>query len=1149
MLRTNLSKKFQKTTISEGANSTKNPQNATKTQEKRENSKKLDYSNNPINVAKTPVLTTKQSIDNKDNSLIYHTQNENVKFFYSLENFQRFAYGHAKHTDNFLQVWQSLGYEHNPAKSYSTHKLHPQDREKKLSIYGNGFAYKNDAGNIIDFLTNYRNHSFDGAYEYIAKTYGLEYEIRPWHARTTKPSVNTTKTNKVAKKLYNPSNTDLKKETQAYFESRIYSELGLSESEAKNYFFPSLQRPYGIGIRYTDLDKNTLTYGDDNKTFSRVRLTKPYQDKNGNTAKYLSPKGAGTFPYITALAHAQTDITTGRTLYITEGEIKALYSVNTLKLPFIGVGGVSLVARTEKDIFDNPIYETACFDSHTKEVLKRFSYDKIHLLFDSDTFQNKGKEHRYRQFFAAIKKAFIAAQKLEIKTFTFSVVNPNNSHHAKGIDDFDGKCEPLEVRTKLLQTSHHNGLFWHFKLDTKEKPQKALKSLEDAFKASFEAKPQPTEITINGKFLGGSLLENTAFKKSILTQQYTYLDAPTGLGKSYFVQHFLTPFLNSQGYTVLFAAPRNAIAKQQALEKGKIVFTADTETKAIERLKNEAKDIIYTNFDKLRNAYQVLTQFHGLKVFIVIDEAHLVPFDSSFRADVIGSVLDTLKENTNNLLMTATPTELSFATNNFKVIATQKKPYNRPNLVFCSDSKMTTYALEKGLQVIDNGSKVIVHLNNIDSAKTLKKAFESEGIKTHLFASNGLDTEEKEAFEAMQAKTTFYWSDNTDVIITTSVLEAGINIETDKAVTNIYLNKTPFGFDNTSYRQFIARIRNYDTFEVDNIIVTQNYKHFLPCEDLVVRYNYQNSLELAFENAIHHTNQMEKLIKQGSYEKDRFSSSISQNVYLNEDKGYFDINYQHVFTDYTQHTNKKGSPFFENPTKVFFYENEIDKGIKSHTQALDDEKEKAENEIVEMFYNDFDCLLKSVNKETKDVRLESQTTIQNDKVEAITLTAVQLQIAEKLLIDYFQLLKTSPYKVKDVPKLKSILTCKKSFTMRQTQDLGKRKRNYINYWLLDRKEKGKKTGVEEYFKIEEFHRIIAILEKTKGKELTAQQLTDRINKGKHKKNIYTKKTALSLSQMLCEITKTSKRIDNKKTKIYQFESVRIWEKELEKLTE
>ena len=55
-----------------------------------------------------------------------------------------------------------------------------------------------------------------------------------------------------------------------------------------------------------------------------------------------------------------------------------------------------------------------------------------------------------------------------------------------------------------------------------------------------------------------------------------------------------------------------------------------------------------------------------------------------------------------------------------------------------------------------------------------------------------------------------------------------------------------------------------------------------------------------------------------------------------------------------------------------------------------------------MLYNDFDCLLKSVNKDTKNVRLESQTTVQNDSVEPIQLTAVQLQIAEKLLISYFR---------------------------------------------------------------------------------------------------------------------------------------------------
>jgi len=203
-----------------------------------------------------------------------------------------------------------------------------------------------------------------------------------------------------------------------------------------------------------------------------------------------------------------------------------------------------------------------------------------------------------------------------------------------------------------------------------------------------------------------------------------------------------------------------------------------------------------------------------------------------------------------------------------------------------------------------------------------------------------------------------------------------------------------------------------------------------------------------------------------------------------------------------------------------------------------------------MFYNAFECLLKSVNKETKDVRLESQTAVQNDNVEPIQLTAVQLQIAEKLLNNYFQLLKTSPYKIKDVPKLKNILTCKESFTMRKTQDLSKRKNQYISYWLLDRKEKGKKIGTKEFFRIEEYERILTILSQTKGKELTAQDMTNKLNKGKHQKNRYTKKTALSICQMLCEIKEKTIKVSKGKTaKMYQFESIKIWEKELEKLTE
>jgi len=1095
------------------------------------------------------IFTDKQKYKDIKKSLNYKAKKEKLNRAYR-------EYVESESTkDNYFAAWQSLGLF--AAKTTQANK----DLNTRYGKFGKTNLSFFDVNNVFlvkDFTsdTTYNPYSFAKAFtntsEYKSDFYKRIYNLldyREFAIREEEQSFISS--NREPKHISKPVKTILSslEKTKEYFENRIYSELGLTENEAKDYFFPYFDSPYGIGIKYTNLEKEPIKYGSENKDFDRIRLTTPKDKK-----KYHSHNGSGYFPYITPLANNQDLFESENVLYSIEGEFKAFFAVQKLKIACIGIGGLHLGVTTEKeiDVFGRKrvLKNTAEFLPLTKQIIEKGKFESYGLIFDSDTFQNISKKDRSSSFFTAIERQIIAAKKMGIKQFVFSCINPDNKYQAKGLDDLAIHCEPSEIRKKLESNSYHNDLFWHFKFDLTQDYARSLKNLQDTFKASSQIKLEPTKIRLNG-YLGSQLLENTAFQKSILKEKYTFLEAPTGLGKSYFVQHYLTPFLNKKGYTVLFAAPRNAIAKQQAAEKEKIVFTADTVSKAIERLKTEQKDIVYTNFDKLHEAYKVLTELHGLKVFIVVDEAHLIPFDSSFRADVIGSVLDTLKENPTNLLMTATPTELSFPTKNFKVISTDKKAYNRPNLVFCSDSKMTTYALEEGLQVIEKGHRVIIHCNDLDAAKTLKKSFNSHEKKVHLFASNGLDTQEKEVFEEMQTKSTFIWNDDTDVIITTSVLEAGINIKTDRAVTNIYLNKTPFGFDNISFRQFIARVRNYNEFEVENIIVTKNYKHFLPSENLVLRYDYQTSLELAFENALHHSNQMERLIANDTYEKDRFSSMLSQNVYLNESKGYFDINYQNIFADFTRHSRSKGSPFFENPTKIFFYDNEIDNNIEAHTKELESEKEKAENEVVSMFYEDFDCLLKSVNKETKDVRLESQTTITNDSIEPIQLTALQLQIAEKLLIGYFQLLKTSPHKgIKDVPKLKNILACKKSSTMRKTQDLSKRKNEYISYWLLDRKEKGGKLGTKEFFRIEEYRRVISVLKQTKGQKLTAQEITNKINKGKHQKNRYTKKIALSICQMLCEISENTVRIDSKKTaKIYQFESVKIWEKELGNLTE
>ena len=829
-----------------------------------------------------------------------------------------------------------------------------------------------------------------------------------------------------------------------------------------------------------------------------------------------------------------------------------------LGLPFVGLGGISLTAQTDKNELGKTIYESARFDEYLLKTIEKFAYKHIHLLFDADTFDNQSKENRHIQFFAAIKKAFIATQKLGLD-FTFSVVNPASK--AKGLDDLGKDFTPLEIRKNLLRTSHHNPLFQHFRLDTKKTVNENLFLLQNAFLASQKVAQKPKKVEITG-FLGNQLLENEEFINDVETHKYTLLEAPTGIGKSYFVKHHLAEYAYKKGYTVLFASPRNVIAKQQALdlkgENDKIVFTADTQTQAIERLKIEEKiDIVYTNFDKLADAYHILTQFHHKKVLLVIDEQHLITGDSTFRDKVITKVLDTLKVNPTNLLMSATPTDMYLfgeKISHWKVVAKDKTPYQKPSLVFCSEKKMKQFAFEKTKELVEENQRVILHLNSLEQARIVKNLLEKNKIGVHLLASQGLTPTEKENFECIQRQSTFEWKDDKSVIITTSVLETGFNIATDRKTIMLYFNKTQAGFDNKAYRQFVARVRNYDKFEVENTIITQNSAYFLPSENLVLGYDYESKITY-LENLKETHNQayLAEKQKEGdlfvNYQKEELKTLVSKGLYFDREKEIFDISYTDVFADYIHHKNRQGSPYFEEPKEILFYEQKMNTEITQLEQLKAAEREKAEGEIAFWFTNEFERIVVSVEQHTQDVKLKSK--LKNSfSEEAINLTPLQLLLAEQLLKHYLFLLKVQKIKtIQNVAALKTILIDTQQLTFRKTNDLKKRKNQFVTYTLLLRREKEYRLGISESMQVEEYKRIINTIEKLDSIPLRAEEITKVINRSQHQQRRYTKRKLFDLLHTLFHLKRTAKVSEGKKIYYYTFEGQKDVQEALNELLE
>lgn len=1098
--------------------------------------------------------------ENKENALKSDTDYEVWKYkiegidtpFNSLETVQRYVYGIAKQ-DCFSKVWQKLGYDFNYKKE--SFKYNQNAKKKNLTIYKNGYGYafgSDKGGSIFSFLDKYQNHTEELAFEYIAKVYNLEYElVKLSDFKPSKPqkATNTYQTQNKALQIDKRAN-------KAYFEN-VCKEYGL---ELENPYFSICEN--GFDIVYLDLDKTPFAY---NKgTFTRQRYFIPLEYKNGKTKKYNTPSkidknDLGYFPYLTPLAYNQNVLKNAPTLYSTEGEKKALYGCKMLNLPFYGIGGHGLGTITEKNpLTKKSIHKTAVFHSQIIELIEKENFTSYCLLLDSDTFQNKGKESRALSFFASVKKEFIAAQKVGIKEFTFSTINPNNTHNCKGLDDLGLHYSTKEIKEKLENKTHHNDLFWHFRLDTAKEASNALFFIKKAFLASAKVEVEVEKIDIKGLYIGSQLLENinSNFVTSLLCKKHIILNAPTGLGKSFFIENFFTDFAkDTLNRVVLFCSPRTALSKQQA--KDGILFTAPTNKEAIERLKTEIenKNLFYCNYDNLKTAYKALKDWHNKEVFVVVDEYHLLVKDTfKGREGVIKEVFEVLNESPKNLYLSATPLKLplsDFA--EFTVHSKEKKAYKTPTLVFATQKQKLECTLDCILKSVRKNNRVMVHYNSIDNLYILKSLLQDKGIKARICAKESdIKDKDLEFFNTIQTDTNFVWNSNVEVILCTSVLEVGINLKTNRNTDLIFVNQCQNGFDLRSYLQFIARIRNYTEFEITNTIISQNLKKFFPSQSLKLDFDFTENTEFAAENANLHNLQYLKIKeKYSKVEKDRFRNKCSQDVVFNTDKEVFEVDTISVLHDYSIYENENSSPYFAAPTKVVIYQKENEnEQLKEKVENIEKEKEKAEKSVYTLYADDFYTLLSSVWKLTKNPKLQSKCFLRTNPNEPIQLNRLELRFSEQLLQNHFLLAKT----VKklsgndlECSEIKNVLVDKESQNLRKTSDLSRSKKAFITYFLLTNTDS--KNRVKESIQIKELQRIISILESCKGKQISLSELLKLVNLGRYGKTTYTNTTLLELMEILTDFESKRETVNDKKITLYTIKNGKNFSKELERLKE
>lgn len=242
------------------------------------------------------------------------------------------------------------------------------------------------------------------------------------------------------------------KNTPSYFQQEIIEKLGFSEEELTvTARFPEEKGKFlnipliceceeGFRINYVSPDGYISQYTNSNgkqRNFERIRLKEPV----GNQ-KYKQPKGSGIYPFITPLVlDSYQQNKKIETLFVVEGEKKALVAAKYLDLPFIAIPGIN--SFTDKD--SNEIHP------YIGKIIEKCNVKQVVLVFDSDwnEISEESESDLFKRpfsFYTAVKQFREHTKKLNIDLY-FSPIKSEFLNIAKGLDDLI--MEPKTKREQL----------------------------------------------------------------------------------------------------------------------------------------------------------------------------------------------------------------------------------------------------------------------------------------------------------------------------------------------------------------------------------------------------------------------------------------------------------------------------------------------------------------------------------------------------------------------------------------------------------------------------------------------------------------------------------------------------------------------------
>jgi len=205
-------------------------------------------------------------------------------------------------------------------------------------------------------------------------------------------------------------------------------------------------------------EKSRKTVTDDGEGLDIYTVTRLSPENINGTGKYKMPYGVETYPFITKETlkcyEKQTEI---RTLYLTEGYLKAIAAAHHTKLPFVAIGSITLYKNQDGEFYDD-----------MKKIIEVCKVQNVMMVYDGDCRNisnvtgKKKPQRQTTQFFSSALNLRFFISELGVNFYFCAIQTDRIKNQPKGIDDLIlSNFEELEkITLNLKKLTSDKTFFW-----------------------------------------------------------------------------------------------------------------------------------------------------------------------------------------------------------------------------------------------------------------------------------------------------------------------------------------------------------------------------------------------------------------------------------------------------------------------------------------------------------------------------------------------------------------------------------------------------------------------------------------------------------------------------------------------------------------